>query len=180
MSSRQESKGSANKPLSANKAQNKQKVKETEKPNSKQSSSKPINPKPKALFIYDKFPPDIKETLLAMDENQTELKKLIGKGIKVNKFLEFEAKCEELLGIEINSIIDYFSHKYATTKDKFIITFEDFIDITQKWADSYFLKEDEHIMPQANSDPLKEEKLEMQVKSRDNLVLKFDRHQEKI
>lgn len=115
-----------------------------------------------------------------MDENQKKLKELIGKGIKISKFVSFEAECERLLGVEINPIIDYFVHNYPTTRDKFLLTFEDFIDITQKWANSGLAKADLENEEEVEYDHLEEEKLEMQVKSKDNLVLKFDKHAEKI
>lgn len=137
--------------------------------------------KPKSLFNYDKgIPKEVKDVLEAMDENQDKLRNAIGAGIKISKFLQFEARCEELLGVEINPIMEYFSHNYATTKDKFLLTFDDFIDITQKWADSYLLQKDDDEEADVEYDHLEDEKLEMQARSKDNLVLKFDRHAEKI
>ena len=137
--------------------------------------------KPKSLFNYDKgIPKEVKDVLEAMDENQEKLKNVIGTGIKISKFVQFEARCEELLGVEINPIIEFFSHNYATTKDKFVLTFEDFIDITQKWADSYLLSKSDNEEAEVEYDHLEDEKLEMQARSKDNLVLKFDRHADKI
>ena len=115
-----------------------------------------------------------------MDENQDDLKKLISKGIKVANFVQFEADCEELLGIEINSIIEYFSHKYATTKDKFIITFADFIDITQRWAESFLLKEKDQDEEKIEPNHIDQDKADMQSRSKDNLIMKFDIHRDKI
>ena len=43
-----------------------------------------------------------------MEENKEKLKTLIGKGIKISKFVNFEAEWEKLLGVEINPIIDFF------------------------------------------------------------------------
>jgi hypothetical protein len=147
----------------------------------KEEEKKEVQIKQKSLFVYDKgIPKDAKEVLDSMDENQDKLKKLIDKGIKISNFIQFEADCEEILGVEINPIIDYFSYKYATTKDKFVLTFNDFIDLTQKWADSFVLNQHEEKETKLEEDHLEEEKLEMQVRSRDNLVLKFDRHKDKI
>lgn len=147
----------------------------------KQEEKQEVIAKQKSLFIYDNaIPRDAKEVLDAMDENQDKLKKVIGKGIKISNFVQFEADCEEALGVEINPIIDFFSYKYATTKDKYVLTFEDFIDLTQKWADSFVINQHEEKEAKLEEDHLEEEKLEMQVRSRDNLVLKFDRHKDKI
>ena len=134
-----------------------------------------------SLFNYDKdFSKGIKEILDAMDENQTKLKILIGKGIKISNFVNFEADWEQLLGVEINPIIDFFVHNYPTTKDKFLLTFDDFIQITQRWADTDLFNSLNKNEEQVQYDDLEDEKLETQAKSKDIFVLKFDKHSEKI
>ena len=115
-----------------------------------------------------------------MDENQVKLKSLIGKGIKISNFVNFEGDWEQLLGVEINPIIDFFVHNYPTTKDKFLLTFDDFIQITQRWADTDLLKSLTKNEEVVQYDNLEEEKLEVQARSKDLLVLKFDKHSEKI
>lgn len=140
-----------------------------------------IKDKPKSLFIYDMgIPLKTKETLNSMDENQQKLKELIGKGIKIKKFKEFETKVEEVLGVEIDPIIEFFSHDYATTKDKFVLKFEDFIDLTQKWADSFIMQKGEEIQQVPVIDPNYEEKIDMQTRSRNTLMDKLDVHADKI
>lgn len=115
-----------------------------------------------------------------MEENQDRLKAIIGKGIKISKFVNFEVECEQLLGVEINPIIDFFVNNYPTTKDKFLLTFDDFILITQKWADFDSKQNEPYNEEEVEYDNLEEEKLEIQARSKDNLVLKFDKHAEKI
>ena len=71
-------------------------------------------------------------------------------------------------------------NNYPTTKDKFLLTFDDFILITQKWADFDSKQNDPDNEEEVEYDNLEEEKLEIQARSKDNLVLKFDKHSEKI
>jgi hypothetical protein len=140
-----------------------------------------IKEKATSLFLYNKdIPIHIKETLNTMDENQVKLKELIGKGIKIKKFVEFEAKVEETMGVEIDPIIEFFGSKYATTKDKYVLKFDDFIDLTQKWADSFMLNQEEEHEKKVEVDPLLSRKLDRQTKSRDTLMTKLDVHGEKI
>jgi hypothetical protein len=163
--------------------ENQKNINKTDKSGSDNSNklSSDIKEKAISLFLYDKdIPIHIKETLNTMDENQVKLKELIGKGIKIKKFVEFEAKVEETMGVEIDPIIEFFGSKYATTKDKFVLKFDDFIDLTQKWADSFMLKQEDEHEKKVEADPLLSEKLDMQTKSRDTLMTKLDIHGEKI
>jgi len=54
------------------------------------------------------------------------------------------------------------------------------IDITQKWADSSLTQQSNEDDEEDDNEELEDEKLQMQTRSRDNLVLKFDKHAEKI
>lgn len=160
--------------------------KEVKPPSSKEIEKKPtqnvkFDAKPKSLFNYDReLPKQVKDVLQSMDDNQEKLMKIIDKGIKIKSLLEFESKYRELFGVEINPILDFLSYKYENKNDKYILTFADFIDITQKWADSFILKQDQQSEPEVEYDHQEEEKLEMQAKSRYNLVLKFGRHNNEI
>ena len=122
----------------------------------------------------------VRDVLDAMEENQERLRAIISKGIKISKLVNFEVEWEHMLGIEINPIIDFFVNNYPTTKDKFLLTFDDFILITQKWADFDIKQNDPDNEEEVEYDNLEEEKLEIQARSKDNLVLKFDKHSEKI
>lgn len=124
---------------------------------------------------------EVKDVLEAIDDNQDEIRDLIGKSLKIKKFNDFEQKCEELCGVEINPILDYFVQKYKTSRDKFALSFEEFIDITQKWADDS-LKQTYHdnTEDEVELDNFDDEREQVQIQSRDNIVLKFDKHAEKL
>lgn len=134
------------------------------------------------MFNYEPdFPKDVREVLESVDENQEKIKSIIGKSVKVKNFTDFEQKCEEVLGVEINPILDYFVKKYSMSRDKFALSFEEFIDLIQKWADDSMVRKfhdnDEDEVQLENMD---EEKEQLQAQSRDHIVLKFDRHSDKI
>ena len=127
------------------------------------------------------LPSDVLEVLDAIDENQQELSKIIGKHLKIKEFNDFGQKCEELCGVDVNPILEYFINKHSTSRDKFALTFQEFIDVAQKWADNSMKnKLNDNQEDEVELENLDDEKEQLQIQSRDNIVLKFDRHHEKL